>query len=113
MPGVVTSFESGRKGLVAVTSFGQRPAEIYQAADGKALSDHNKALREAFDWASVEGFDVYYPEPRLCTDNGAMIAYAGACRYAGNGVGGYAIVARPRWPLDELRPPAGRPDSHG
>lgn len=58
LPGVVRSFESGRKGLVAVTIFGQRPAEIYRAKDGKALSDHNKALRESIDWASVEGFDA-------------------------------------------------------
>jgi N6-L-threonylcarbamoyladenine synthase len=53
------------------------------------------------------GVRVYYPRPALCTDNGAMIAYAGACRLAGAGTLPAAIVARPRWPLDELRPPAG------
>jgi dipeptidyl aminopeptidase/acylaminoacyl peptidase len=57
LPGVVRSFEIGHNGVVAVTSFGQRPAELYRADDGIALSDHNKDLRESIDWATVEGFD--------------------------------------------------------
>jgi len=56
-PGVVKPFSVGRKGIAAVTSFAQRPAEIYRLADGAALSDHNSALREQIEWASVEGFD--------------------------------------------------------
>jgi dipeptidyl aminopeptidase/acylaminoacyl peptidase len=40
-----------------VTSFGQRPAEIYRAGDGMALSGHNKKLLEQIEWATVEGFD--------------------------------------------------------
>jgi N6-L-threonylcarbamoyladenine synthase len=47
---------------------------------------------------------VYYPKPALCTDNGAMIAYAGWCRRTARAEGS-RIVARPRWPLDELAPP--------
>ena len=57
LPGVVRSFEIGKKGVVAVTTFGQRPAEIYRANDGKTLSDHNGELRESINWATVEGFD--------------------------------------------------------
>jgi dipeptidyl aminopeptidase/acylaminoacyl peptidase len=57
-PGIASSFEVGRKGIVAVTSFSQRPAEIYRASDGMALSDHNQELLESIDWATVEGFDV-------------------------------------------------------
>jgi dipeptidyl aminopeptidase/acylaminoacyl peptidase len=56
-PGVARSFDVGRKGLVAVTTFGQRPSEIYRVDDGMALSDHNRELRESIDWATVEGFD--------------------------------------------------------
>jgi N6-L-threonylcarbamoyladenine synthase len=52
------------------------------------------------------GARVYYPRPALCTDNGAMIAYAGACRYR-PGPGRAQILARPRWQLDELEPPVG------
>jgi len=53
------------------------------------------------------GARVYYPKPALCTDNGAMIAYAGWCRLAA-APGGWPprIVAKPRWPLDELVPPS-------
>lgn len=47
---------------------------------------------------------VYYPRPELCTDNGAMIAIAGALRIAGAEEAG-AIQARARWSLDTLRPP--------
>jgi N6-L-threonylcarbamoyladenine synthase len=49
---------------------------------------------------------VYYPKPHLCTDNGAMIAYAGWCRRVTAQSKVPRIVARPRWPLDELTPPS-------
>jgi N6-L-threonylcarbamoyladenine synthase len=52
------------------------------------------------------GARVYYPKPALCTDNGAMIAYAGWCRLsAERGAWPPRLVAKPRWPLDELAPP--------
>jgi dipeptidyl aminopeptidase/acylaminoacyl peptidase len=66
LPGVVTSFEIGNNGVVAVTTFGQRPAEIYRVDDGVALSDHNRELRESINWATVEGFDSV-------SDDGVMI----------------------------------------
>jgi len=56
-PGVAQSFAVSEKGLVAVATFGQRPAEIYRTNDGLALSDHNRELRESINWASVEGYD--------------------------------------------------------
>lgn len=57
-PGVARSFEVSRKGIATVATFSQRPAEIYRASDGAALSDHNMELRESIDWATVEGFDA-------------------------------------------------------
>jgi dipeptidyl aminopeptidase/acylaminoacyl peptidase len=57
LPGVVRSFEVGKKGVVAVVSFGQQPAELYRSSDGRALSDHNRELLEQIEWATVEGFD--------------------------------------------------------
>jgi N6-L-threonylcarbamoyladenine synthase len=48
---------------------------------------------------------VFYPRPGFCTDNGAMIAVAGALRIA-DAVPPGTIVARARWPIDSLSPPA-------
>ena len=51
------------------------------------------------------GFDVFYPEPELCTDNGAMIAFAAALRLrAGKPAAraGGAFSVRPRWDLAAL-----------
>ena len=65
----------------------------------------NRALRSSLaELGQHLGVRVYYPRPALCTDNGAMIAYAGWCRVAA-GERSLRIVARPRWPLDELAPP--------
>ena len=65
----------------------------------------NRALRASLaELGGQVGARVYYPKPALCTDNGAMIAYAGWCRRAEAGLEPH-IVARPRWPLDELVPP--------
>jgi N6-L-threonylcarbamoyladenine synthase len=64
----------------------------------------NKQLRAALDReAGRRGFDVFYPEPELCTDNGAMIAYAAALRLQAQAPGAnHRFSVRPRWPLEEL-----------
>ena len=51
-----------------------------------------------------QGITVHYPRQSLCTDNGAMIALTGWHRRH-EAAESSAIIARPRWPLDELRPP--------
>ncbi len=65
----------------------------------------NRNLRTTLARAlAKEGAQVYYPAPQFCTDNGAMIAYAGAQRLlAGQRDRGGAAV-RPRWPMTELPP---------
>ena len=45
---------------------------------------------------------VHYAAPRYCTDNGAMIAYAGCRRLLAGERSGLEIEVRPRWPLDSL-----------
>lgn len=69
----------------------------------------NRQLRAAVDGAAARhGFRVHYPEPELCTDNGAMIALAGALRLAAAGGGrktAGSFTVRPRWDLDSLAQP--------
>ena len=52
-----------------------------------------------------ERCEVFYPTHKLCTDNGAMIAYAGALRLAAGEVDGPDAEVRPRWPMTELTAP--------
>lgn len=67
----------------------------------------NSQLRTALNAAAAKKrFRVYYPELEFCTDNGAMIAFAGAMRLAINPQAAqrdYSFNVRPRWPLDELK----------
>lgn len=66
----------------------------------------NKRLRTALaDKLAGDNAQVFYPEPQFCTDNGAMIAYAGALRLLAGECDGESTDIRPRWPMTELRPP--------
>ncbi|NVJ68594.1 MAG: tRNA (adenosine(37)-N6)-threonylcarbamoyltransferase complex transferase subunit TsaD [Gammaproteobacteria bacterium] len=72
-------------GVSANVSLREKLTELLESNDGKA----------------------YYPRLKFCTDNGAMIAYAGYERYkaAQIGAGEFeepAIRAKPRWPIEEL-----------
>ena len=63
----------------------------------------NRRLRQRLQQLAEEiGVSVYYPRPLFCTDNGAMIAYAGALRLAASYQESLAFSALPRWPLNQL-----------
>jgi N6-L-threonylcarbamoyladenine synthase len=63
----------------------------------------NRRLRERLVAAAGEsGTVVHFPDLPLCTDNGAMIAYAGALRLAHGAALDYGFTVRPRWELDRL-----------
>ena len=61
----------------------------------------NRQLRHSLDEeAKRRGFEVYYPEPELCTDNGAMIAFAAAQRLStAQREKETAFTVKPRWDL--------------
>ncbi len=67
----------------------------------------NLALRAALSRAGRKhGWGVSYPRIEFCTDNGAMIAFAGYHRLQAGACEPELIAARARWPLEELVPPA-------
>lgn len=63
----------------------------------------NKTLRSKLAQLMVERKgQVYYPRLEFCTDNGAMIAYAGMIHLKASQFADLAIEVKPRWPLSEL-----------
>ena len=65
----------------------------------------NSNLRSTLEQAlAKENARVFYPAAQFCTDNGAMIAYAGAQRLAAGQVDDDSATVRPRWPMAELPP---------
>ena len=63
----------------------------------------NRRLRAQLAEAAQQGgFRVCFPRPEFCTDNGAMIALAGALRLAAGQHETPAIAVRPRWELSTL-----------
>ena len=62
----------------------------------------NSQLRSAVDALASDGVEVFYPRLEFCTDNGAMIALAGAQRLARGEASELGVKVRPRWPLDSL-----------
>ena len=71
-------------------------------AGGVSANRHLRAqLAELME--SLKG-EVFYPRTEYCTDNGAMIAYAGMQRLKAGVFEPLAVKAVPRWPLDTLDP---------
>ena len=73
----------------------------------------NKRLRVGLEaMADKKTAKVFYARPEFCTDNGAMIAYAGCQRLLSGQQDGDRIVSVPRWPMNTL-PPVGEARSNG
>lgn len=64
----------------------------------------NKQLRHQLaELMQQIGGEVFYPRPQFCTDNGAMIAYAGFLRMKNGERTDLAVSVKPRWPMTELQ----------
>lgn len=81
-------------------------SDTFVVAGGVAA---NAALRQHLEGvAGAHGFRFFAPPQRLCTDNGAMIAWAGIERLKQGLITPLDFAPRPRWPLDPAAPkPAG------
>ena len=66
----------------------------------------NQAIRAGLETVSREmGAEFVAPPLKLCTDNAAMIAWAGIERFRSGAQDGMDLTARPRWPLDRSAAP--------
>jgi len=81
------------------------------AAGGVAA---NRRLRQTLEAVAAEhGAPLHVPPPALCTDNGAMIAWAGAELFVRGQRDGLDAPARARWPLDDASPAVYGSGKHG
>ncbi|WP_287885991.1 MULTISPECIES: tRNA (adenosine(37)-N6)-threonylcarbamoyltransferase complex transferase subunit TsaD [Paracoccus] len=79
------------------------PAPVLAVAGGVAA---NQTLRTALQAVAAEAGATFLAPPlRLCTDNAAMIAWAGIEAYEAGRRDGMDLAARPRWPLDRRAAP--------
>jgi N6-L-threonylcarbamoyladenine synthase len=94
-----------RRGIeIAAEQPGSGPQCHLVVAGGVAA---NMRLRMALtDVASDTGYRLHVPPPALCSDNAAMVAWAGAERLARGWTDGLHVAARARWPLDPDATPA-------
>jgi N6-L-threonylcarbamoyladenine synthase len=81
------------------------PEPAFVVAGGVAANAYLRAQLTAM--AEREGVRLIAPPQRLCTDNGAMIAWAGIERLRLGLTDGLDFAPRPRWPLDPAAPPVG------
>ena len=84
--------------------------DLYPAGDTLVVAGGvaaNRALRNRLEALGLErGLRLVAPPQNLCTDNAAMIAWAGIERLRLKLSDGLDFAPRPRWPLDPAAPPA-------
>lgn len=95
---VDTLFIKCRRALESVAVKGQKQRLVIAGGVGA-----NTRLREKLIELDSE---VFFPRMQFCTDNGAMIAYAGAIRLEAGQSEEAVIKPRPRWSLEELESPS-------
>ena len=94
--------EKSRRALAICLDRAEHPT-AFAVAGGVAANATLRAVLETV--AASSGVPFTAPPLRLCTDNAAMIAWAGLERFRTGDLGGMTLVARPRWPLDPRAAP--------
>ena len=80
----------------------QGEKKIFVIAGGVAS---NKRIRKKLENLSLQNyFEPIFPPINLCSDNAAMIAWAGIERFKLGLINNLDFPARSRWPLDESAP---------
>jgi N6-L-threonylcarbamoyladenine synthase len=98
-----------QEAIVAVLAQKARAALVHTGLDQLVVAGGvgaNRLLRERLSKdIGKRGGKVFYPDLEFCTDNGAMIAFAGALRLAEQqGTKDYRFNVKPRWDLQEITP---------
>ena len=103
MPDIARGFEEAATDTLLIKcrrALRQTGARTLVVAGGVGANQRLRAMLQMA--ARGDGFRVAFPRPEFCTDNGAMIAHAGALRLAAGLGEDSAIQVRARWPLESL-----------
>ncbi|MGD9590887.1 MAG: tRNA (adenosine(37)-N6)-threonylcarbamoyltransferase complex transferase subunit TsaD [Candidatus Berkiella sp.] len=103
---IAASFEQAVIDTLIVKSLrALEEAKMKQLVIAGGVGANIKLRNTLSELGSKQGFNVFYPRPLFCTDNGAMIAYAGCQRLLMGENEDLKINVRARWPMDELSHP--------
>jgi N6-L-threonylcarbamoyladenine synthase len=89
----------------AIGWFREAHPEGWSLVAAGGVAANSRLRRRLAALAAEAGLDFVVPPPALCTDNAAMIAWAGLERLRLGLVDGLDTAPRPRWPLDAAAPP--------
>lgn len=79
-----------------------KQCNVKQLVIAGGVSANVQLRQQVTELMNKSGGQAFYPAPAFCTDNGAMIAYAGAQRLLAGQTDELSDQVLPRWPLDEL-----------
>ncbi len=77
---------------------------LHNLVVGGGVSANQQVRSSLTKMTQQEHAKIYFPRAEFCTDNGAMIAYAGCQRLLSGQHQNLEIQVKPRWPLDQLQP---------
>lgn len=102
-PDVARAFEDAVADTLAIKCRrALRESELRRLVVAGGVSANRKIRQRLAEIAEKEGGEAFFPRLDFCTDNGAMIAFAGALRLEAGERSSLAINTRARWPLSEL-----------